>query len=157
MCGAVGELNVESNSPPCVLDTNVLVAGACRHRHSAAYQLLMAVLESRVPIMLTEGIVSECEEVLLRPAVRELTGLSRKQSVELVLELVSLSYPVQLRFSWRPNLTDESDNTFIEAAIAASAIIVTYNVRDFAKPYLQKYGWEVMSPIEFLSLFESES
>ena len=148
---------MESICPPIVLDTNVLVAGACRHEHSAAYRVLLAVLDRRVPIMLTEGIVAEYEDVLSRPGVRQLTGLTIKQNAELVLELISLSHQTQLHFSWRPNLMDEADNKFIEAAIAASAIIVTYNVRDFAKPDLEKHGWEVMTPIELASLFDLES
>ncbi len=130
---------------------------ACRYEHSAAYRVLLAVLDRRVPIMLTEGIVAEYEDVLSRPGVRQLTGLTIKQNAELVLELISLSHQTQLHFSWRPNLMDEADNKFIEAAIAASAIIVTYNVRDFAKPDLEKHGWEVMTPIELASLFDLES
>ena len=147
---------MENVCPLIVLDTNVLVAGACRHEDSAAYRVLMAVLERRVPIMLTEGIVAEYEDVLARSSVRRLTGLSPKQSADLVLELISQSHQTQLRFSWRPNLVDEADNKFIEAAIVASGIIVTYNVRDFAKPDLAKHGWEVMTPVELTSLFELE-
>lgn len=45
-------------SPPIVLDTNVLVAGACRHELSLAYLLLMAILNRRIPLMLTEGIIA---------------------------------------------------------------------------------------------------
>ena len=55
------------------------------------------------------------------------------------LDLNSLSHRTQLHFSWRPNLLDETDNKFIEAAIAATAIIVTYNVRDFALTDLVKH------------------
>lgn len=117
----------------------------------------MSVLQGQIPIMLTEGIVAEYEDVLSRPSVCQLTGLSLKQSSELVLELISLSLQTQLCFSWRPNLMDEADNKFIEAAIAASAIIVTHNVRDFARPDLKKYGWEVMTPMELVTLFESET
>ena len=117
----------------------------------------MAVLQGQIPIMLTEGIVAEYEDVLSRPSVRQLTGLSPKQSSELVLELISLSHQTQLHFSWCPNLMDEADNKFIEAAIAASAVIVTYNIRHFAKPVLKKYGWEVTTPIDFATLFELET
>lgn len=85
----------------------------------------MAVLQGQVPIMLTEGVIAEYEDVLSRPSLRQLTGLSPKQNTELVL--------------------------------AASAIIVTYNVRHFAKPDLKKYGWEVMTPIELATLFELET
>ena len=139
--------------PQIVLDTNVLVAGACRHERSLAYLLLMAVLNRRIPLMLTEGIIAEYEDVLMRPSVRKLTGLSVKQSSDLILELISLSHQTQLHFSWRPNLLDEADNKFIEAAVAATAIIITYNLRDFAKPDLVKHGWDAMTPIEFTTLY----
>ena len=139
--------------PQIVLDTNVLVAGACRHERSLAYLLLMAVLDRRIPLMLTEGIIAEYEDVLMRPSVRKLTGLTAKQSSDLILELISLSHQTQLHFSWRPNLLDEADNKFIEAAVAATAIIITYNLRDFARPHLVKHGWEAMTPIEFTKLY----
>jgi len=40
-------------TPPVVLDTNVLVAGACRREGSRAHQVLMAVLRGDVPLVLT--------------------------------------------------------------------------------------------------------
>jgi predicted nucleic acid-binding protein len=130
-------------SPPIVLDTNVLVAGACRRESSFAYELLLGVLEERFPIILTEPIVLVYLDVLARPAVRALTGLTRRQSKELVTDLIALSRKVQLRFSWRPNLKDESDNKFVEAAIRTAEVIATYNVRD----------WTVLTPQEFLARY----
>lgn len=142
---------VDYQSTPIVMDTNVLVAGACRHETSLAYELLRGVLEERFPIILTESIVLEYMDVLARPTVRALTGLSQLQSEELVMSLVTLSRKVQLRFSWRPNLGDEGDNKFVEAAIHAAAVIVTYNARDFRSPDLAQHGWSVMTPQEFLA------
>jgi predicted nucleic acid-binding protein len=135
------------------MDTNVLVAGACRHESSLAYELLLGVLEERFPIILTEPIVLEHLNVLARPTVRALTGLTRRRSEELVTDLIALSRAVQLRFSWRPNLRDEGDNKFVEAAIHASAVIVTYNVSDFHLPDLTPHGWAVMTPQEFLARY----
>lgn len=106
--------------------------------------------------MLTEGIVAGYTDVLARPAVRKLTGLMAKQNADLILEFISRSHGTQLRFNWRPNPLDEADNKFIEAAIAATAIIVTYNVRDFAQPDLVRHGWSVMTPIEFATLYALE-
>ncbi len=140
-----------------VLDTNVLVAGACRHESSLAYQVLMSVLEERTALMLTEGIIAEYEDVLSRPAVRKLTGLTAKQSADLILDLIALSSKIQLQYSWRPNLLDEADNKFIEAAIAGTAIIVTYNVRDFANRDLAKFGWDVMTPLQFTTRYDLET
>jgi putative PIN family toxin of toxin-antitoxin system len=139
-----------------VLDTNVLVAGACRQVGSAAYRLLMHVLSGRVPLVITQPILMEYEDVLSRPAVRRLTGLSPGQTRDLILLLLSRSYKTQTRFSWRPNLRDEDDNRFVEAAIHSAAIIVTYNHADFCSPDLVPYGWAVMSPREFLIQFDLE-
>lgn len=136
-----------------VMDTNVLVAGACRHESSLAYELLLGVLEARFPIILTEPIVLEYLDVLARPAVRALTGLTGRQSEDLVMSLMFLSRQVQLRFSWRPNLLDEGDNKFVEAAIHAAAVIVTYNVSDYRSPDLTPHGWTVMKPQEFLARY----
>ena len=140
-------------SLPIVMDTNVLVAGACRRESSLAYQVLMGVLERKFPIILTEPIVLEYLDVLTRPRIRALTGLSPQQSTELVDALISLSRQVHLRFSWRPNLRDEGDNKFVEAAIYAAAVIVTYNVNDFRSPALGQHGWTVMTPQEFLARY----
>lgn len=141
-------------SPPIVMDTNVLVAGACRRESSLAYRLLLGVLEEKFPIILTESIVLEYLDVLGRRAVRALTGMSLRQSEELVTDLIWLSQKVQLRFSWRPNLRDEADNKFVEAAIHAAGVIVTYNVGDYRLPDLRQHGWTVMTPQEFLARYQ---
>jgi putative PIN family toxin of toxin-antitoxin system len=140
-------------SPPIVMDTNVLVAGACRRESSLAYQLLLGVLEEKFPLILTESIALEYLDVLERPAVRRLTGLSHRESEELVTDLIALSRQVQLGFSWRPNLRDERDNKFVEAAIHSAAVIVTYNVSDYRSAELGQYGWTVMTPQEFLARY----
>jgi predicted nucleic acid-binding protein len=113
----------------------------------------LGLLEERFPIILTEPIVLEYLDVLARPAVRALTGLTRRQADELVAELMALSRKVHLRFSWRPNLRDEGDNKFVEAAIHTAAVIVTYNVSDFRSPDLAPHGWTVMTPQEFLARY----
>ncbi len=140
-------------SPPIVMVTNVLVAGACRNESSLTYKLLLGVLEERFPIILTEPIALEYLGVLARPTVRALTGLTRRQSEDLVTDLIALSRKVQLRFSWRPNLRDEGDNKFVEAAIHTAAVIATYNVSDFRSPDLKPHGWTVMTSQEILACY----
>ena len=136
--------------PPIVMDTNVLVAGACRRESSHAYRVLMGVLSKEIPLMLTPAIALEYLDVLQRPRVLEMTGLSHSQSSDLVTELISLSRQVQLHFSWRPNLLDESDNRFVEAAIHTAAIILTYNVRHYRNTDIPPLGWHVMVPREYV-------
>jgi predicted nucleic acid-binding protein len=140
-------------TPPIVLDTNVLVAGACRHKGSFAYEVLLGVLDGRVPLMLTQSIALEYLDVLQRPNVLTLTELTLEQSALLVTDLIGLSIHVQINFAWRPNLLDESDNKFIEAAIHAGATIVTYNERDYLSGDLATYGYSVMSPHDFATRY----
>lgn len=137
-----------------MLDTNVLVAGACRHESSLAYEVLMGILDERFPIILTPPIVLEYQDVLARPAVRALTGLSRREASDLIAELVAISRKVQLRFSWRPNLRDEGDNKFVEAAIHGAAVIITYNVSDYRDSDLHRQGWTAITPQQFLARYE---
>jgi len=150
-CGkaVISELRI----PPIVLDTNVVVAGACRKESSRAYQLLMRVLDGQISIFLTNSIALEYADVLLRPAIRRLTGLSPTQSNLLVMDLIALSTRVHTKFTWRPNLHDESDNKFVEAAIYGAATIITYNTRDYTSRALLRYGWRVSTPQEFLEHF----
>lgn len=63
--------------------------------------------------------------VLQRPSVMTLTGPDHRQSVDLVSSLISHIHDVQIHFSGRPILTDESGNKFIEAVIHTGATIVT--------------------------------
>jgi predicted nucleic acid-binding protein len=142
-------------TPPVVMDTNVLVAGACRHEASRAYQILMGVLERKIPLILTLGIVLEYQDVLQRPRVLALTGLTHAQSVDLVDDLIHLSREVQLAFQWRPNLRDEADK-FVEAAIHAGTVIVTYNVADYRHGDLARHGWAAITPDEFTMRYPVE-
>jgi predicted nucleic acid-binding protein len=131
----------------------VLVAGACRHEDSYAYRVLLAVLHRQTPLMLTQSIALKYLDVLQRPRIQAITGLTHKQSAELVTDLIGLSHEVQINFVWRPNLADEQDNKFVEAAIHTGATIVTYNERDFSTGDLQRFGWSVMNAQEFATRY----
>jgi predicted nucleic acid-binding protein len=135
------------------MDTNVLVAGACRHESSFAYRVLLGVLHQEIPLMLTASIALEYLDVLQCPRVMAMTGLNPIQSADLVTDLINLSRQIQLHFSWRPNLHDESDNKFVEAAIHTAAIIVTYNTSHFHAADLPQVGWHMMTPREFVTRY----
>jgi hypothetical protein len=103
--------------------------------------------------MMTQSIALEYTDVLQRARVLAVTGLSLQQSSDLVTDLIALSHEVQVNFTWRPNLIDEGDNKFTEAAMHAGAIIVTYNERDFAAGDLLPIGWSVMASREFVARY----
>lgn len=113
----------------------------------------MGVLRREIPLMLTASIALEYHEVLQRQAIMKLTGLDHEQSSELITTLVALSREVQIHFTWRPNLMDESDNKFVEAAIHTGATIVTYNTSDYAAPDMPQFGWHSMTPQQFVERY----
>ena len=151
------DLRGSYRTPPIVMDTNVLVAGASRREGSLAYRIVMGVLRREIPLTLTAAIAWEYLDVLQRPRVLGLTRLDHSQSADLVTGLVALSREVQIHFIWRPNLRDELDNKFVEAAIHASAIVVTYNSRHFDSPDLPRHGWALMRPRELVVRFLEEA
>jgi predicted nucleic acid-binding protein len=58
---------------------------------------------------------------------------------------------VQIYYTWRPNLPDESDNHIMELAVAAGAsAIVTNNIRDFQRPELRFPGIRVITPMQLM-------
>jgi predicted nucleic acid-binding protein len=113
----------------------------------------MGILRQEIPLILTASISLEYQDVLQREPIVVLTGLNHRQSTELISDLIALAREVQLHFSWRPNLQDESDNKFVEAAVHAGATIVTYDIRDYGSGDLTPYGWNWMTPHEFVTRY----
>ena len=112
-----------------VLDTNVLVAGL-RSRQGASFRLLTEVGRGKFEIALSEPLVLEYEDALLRRA--PVTGLSRRD-VDVILDyFCSVAHLQEIFFLWRPLLPDPKDDLVLELAVAAGCrTVVTYNVRDF--------------------------
>jgi putative PIN family toxin of toxin-antitoxin system len=128
-----------------VLDTSVLVSGF-RSRYGASQRLLRLVVEQRLVLLATPALFLEYEDVLKRPEQREVSGLSVAQ-VDLALAAISVAVePVEIHFSWRPQLADADDEMVLEAAVNGRAdALVTHNVADFALA-APKFGLAVLRP-----------
>ena len=128
--------------PRIVLDTNVLYAGLYS-ASGKSYQLLKAIAEGRVRIVLSTPLLFEYEEVLKRDqAVLNLNDAE----VEVVLDnLCALADFQAIYFLWRPCLPDASDDMVLELAVAAQVPrIVSFNAKDFRPA--SRFGIEVVSP-----------
>ncbi len=137
-----------------VLDTSVLVS-AFRSRHGASHRLLGLVAERRLVLLATPALFLEYEDVLKRPEQREVSGLSVAQ-VDLALAAIAAAVePVDVRFSWRPQLADADDELVLEAAVNGTAeALVTHNVADFAAA-APRFGLVLLRPREFLERMAS--
>lgn len=134
-----------------MLDTCVVVS-ALRSRNGASNRVLRLALLGEVPAVCHYKLLSEYRDVLFRMVRSGEVAFSRAQVERFLAALVMAAQEVEVRYLWRPNLPDESDNFVYEAAFAASpATIVTHNLRDFRKPEIAWPGVWVKTPQQVLS------
>lgn len=120
-----------------LLDTNVLVA-AFRSRTGASNALVRRALLGQLPVVVHSKLVYEYRDVLSRPDTLAGSGLSFGEVEVVLAQFAAKATEVDVRFLWRPNLTDEGDNFVLEIAVAAwPCTIVTHNVADFARAELR--------------------
>nr|WP_044552536.1 putative toxin-antitoxin system toxin component, PIN family [Azospirillum lipoferum] len=132
-----------------VLDTNILTAGL-RSRRGASFAVLSLLADGQFRALVTTALFLEYEAVLKRPEQREVHGLGEADVDRLLAELAAVLEPVDVRFTWRPQLSDPADEMVLEAAVNGRAdVLVTHNVRDFAAA-APRFGIPVLRPAEFL-------
>lgn len=125
-----------------VLDTNVLVSALLTPSGNPA-RVLDHILNSAIVVCYDSRIITEYQEVLLRPKF----DFNRKAVKEIVDFFIStgisiVAIPLFLKFE------DEDDKKFFEVANSANAYLVTGNIKHFPqKPFL-------LSPLDFLKNLE---
>lgn len=110
-----------------VLDTNVLVSGVLTPG-GVCHRILELVRDDIVIPCVDGRILEEYEAVFLYPKLSPVLGPSR--------EILSFLRSVAVRVGAVPlaaKLPDATDLPFLEVASAASAVLVTGNVRHFPK------------------------
>ena len=134
-----------------VLDTSVVVA-ALRTRAGAGNAVLRLVANRRLMALVSPPLFLEYEDVLKRPEQRIAHGLTLEMIDEFLAELGALVEPVEVRFLWRPQVRDPSDEMVLEAAINGRAdALVTYNIRDFAVAG-ERFAVPVLRPPDLLKM-----
>jgi putative PIN family toxin of toxin-antitoxin system len=134
-----------------VLDTSVIVA-ALRTRAGAGNAVLRLVGNRRLIPLASPPLFLEYEDVLKRPEQRIANGLSLDRIDDFLAELAALIEPVEVRFLWRPQVRDPSDEMVLEAAINGRAdALVTYNVKDFASAG-ERFAIPILPPPDLLKM-----
>ena len=129
-----------------IIDTNVLYAGLYSSL-GASYQVLRAIEQNRVRVVLSTTLVFEYEDVLKRdPSALDLTD----QTIEALLDdLCDRSDHHAIYFLWRPCLSDPKDDHILELAVASETpLIITHNVIDFKKA--AAFGVRILTPSQLL-------
>ena len=134
-----------------VLDTSVVVA-ALRTRAGAGNAVLRLVANRRLKALVSPPLFLEYEDVLKRAEQRIAYGLTLEMIDEFLAELAALIEPVEVRFLWRPQVRDPSEEMVLEAAINGRAdALVTYNIRDFAVAGV-RFAVPVLRPPDLLKM-----
>ena len=132
-----------------VLDTDVLVA-ATRSRGGASWQLVDRALVREFTLLLSVPLVLEYEAVLTREEHRKVHGLSVADVNEVINALIGVAEAVQIRFLWRPLLSDPTDDMVLETAVNGRAhLLVTFNQEDFAAA-AKDFALKIVLPSEAL-------
>ena|SRR6266480_2398726 len=132
------------------LDTDVLVAAAMRSRGGASWQLVNRALAREFTLLLSVPLVLEYEAVLTREEHRKVHGLGVPELDEVINSLVRVAEAVQIRFLWRPLLSDPNDDMVLETAVNGRAdLLVTFNQKDFAA-VAERFALKILRPSEAL-------
>lgn len=132
-----------------------MLVAALRSRDGASYLLLRMIAEGELRMLASPTLFLEYEEVLLRPEHRLVHGLSSQQVDRFLTDLAVAVEAVQIRFRWRPQVSDPGDDMVLEVAVNGRAdALLTHNVRHFL-PAGARFGLTVLMPGEALRRLKS--
>ena len=128
-----------------VIDTNVMFEGLTK-QGGAAGLVIDAWLAGLFQVHVSNALAYEYEDVLSRKF-----SVVRWQELKPVLgTLLNRAQFTTIYYSWRPTSPDANDDQVVDCAMNASAIVITFNLRDF-KNASQSLGLQVMSPTELVT------
>jgi putative PIN family toxin of toxin-antitoxin system len=139
------------------IDTNIIYQALCS-QSGASHAVLGLVRSGDIQLAISVPVFEEYRDVLFRPGFLKEAGLVRADA-EAVLEFIALvGIPTPIDFLWRPNLKDESDNMFVELAMASgSDHLITRNRRHYSIGNdLVLDSFTVATPAEFLTEWRSK-
>lgn len=136
------------------LDTNVLVAGL-RSRRGASHAVLRHWLAGRFLACASVPLWVEYEATLKRDEIAAAHGLATGEIDSLLDAWAVHVDPVELHYTWRPQLRDPKDEMVLETALNGRAeALVTFNAADFAKA-AGKFGVPLWHPRDLLRRLET--
>jgi putative PIN family toxin of toxin-antitoxin system len=126
-----------------VVDTNVLFEGLTRL--GSAADVVDAWADRRFLPCVSTALALEYQDVLARK-LRPTRGESALMALQALL--VRCEY-VPIYYSYRPASRDPGDDFIVDCVLNSQAVLITYNVRDFAEAS-RHLGFKVLQPSEFM-------
>ena len=107
-----------------VIDTNVILV--CVSKHSLRHPIFNALIENKISLCVTTGILLEYEEIFLRKFDKEIAT----HFMDLLSDLPTLSC-IDVYYKWKLLNSDVDDNKFVDCAIASQADLIITDDKDF--------------------------
>ncbi|MCP4298591.1 MAG: putative toxin-antitoxin system toxin component, PIN family [Proteobacteria bacterium] len=131
-----------------VIDTNVVIS-ALRSSKGASFKLLSIVDSNLFDFSISVPLFIEYESVAKRNAPE--LDLTYADIEDILNYLAKMGDKRDIYFLWRPFLRDPKDDLVLEVAVESNSnFIISYNKKDFKN--INKFGLEVLTPLEFLKL-----
>jgi len=121
-----------------VLDTTVLVR-ANESSHGLARQLLLDIVASRHPLLLSSEILYELARVLRYPRMQALYGLPENRIYDYIGFLRDVSELVTLNPLLSVPIRDVNDVVVVQTALIGEADVICTNDEDFYDPGLTRF------------------
>jgi len=132
------------------VDTNVIFS-ALYSNQGASHQIVRLIIDEEIKLALSPQVYFEYYEVLMRENNLEMFNLSKKETEDFLDLLALLAQKYSIYYLLRPNLPDEDDNIFMECAYASNSdYLITSNVKDFKQSELKGFGFEIITPKDFI-------
>src|SRR5271168_2446821 len=132
------------------------MVAAFRSDRGASRQLLLAALDRRIEMLVSVPLVLEYEAVLTRPQLLKDAAMTIEEAGSILDAVLLTAVPVEMRFLWRPQLKDPSDEMVLETAVNGSAAyLATFNLRHLREA-AALFGIRAAVPGQILRKFRSE-
>ena len=133
------------------VDTNIFLRSF--RKGSPADYLVSLWREQQFVLVLSENILDEVGEVLLRPYLMERYSYTRQETIDLTNELTQRAIIVEVPNSYKL-CRDAKDDRFVDCAIwGRSQFLVSYDndiLDDSLKQALLEFGVEIIHPHAFV-------
>jgi len=132
-----------------VIDTNVWIS-ALISKEGFGREIIRLSLQDKISPQISTSLFLEYEAVMKREKIQNLCSLSVDEQQLLFQAFMSTCKWNEIFYMWRPNLDDKDDDFLIELAVASnSEVIISDNTKDLKSGELH-FGFEVLTPKEFL-------
>jgi putative PIN family toxin of toxin-antitoxin system len=138
------------------LDTNVLYQSLYSNTGASNF-IIQQVKGRKIQMALSVPVFYEYEAVLSRKSSLNNFELDKEDIDKFLRYIAYIGKVYDPHYLYRPNLKDESDNMFVELAVASqSDYLITNNIKDYKNSELKFDRLRIITPSEFVKIWRKK-